>query len=245
MQLRRKKRKKLPRILAIFLVLLLLGAVGTAAFMICRVENITVEGISKFTQEQIIGMSGIQMNDSMFLLNDAAICSAMQKDPYIQSVNIEKQFPETVKVVVIERKPTAEILYLDSNYKMDAEGYMLEKMDTVADGSCPIISGMNVSSFQIGKEIKSEDPQQVEAYKTIITKLNSSTINSDISEINIANLENIYLISHENIKIRIGNLTDLDKKITWIKNVLPILVQQSKSGGTLDVTNPASASYIP
>ncbi len=245
MQSRKKKQSRMPRILFTFIILLVLGTVGTAAFLVCRVQAVAVEGISRFTQEQIISISGIQTDDSMFMLNEAAVCSAIQKDPYVKSAKIERQFPDTVKITIVERVPAALVQYVDSFLKMDRDGYILEKTDDAAGESCPVITGMNVTAFQIGQPIKSQDPKQVDVYTSILSKLDGSTTAGDIAEINVANLENVYLLTRGNIRIRIGSISDLDRKFVWIQNVLPILIQQGKSGGTLDVTNPESASYIP
>lgn len=231
--------------LLILMVMLILGVVGTAAYFLCRVKNIEVSGNARYSREQIIALSGLQMGDSIFTVKNAEVKALIMKEPYIKSAAIEEHFPDTISIAVTEKTAAAMILYLNSFVILDEEGYILEITNNVVQEFCPTVSGMNVSSFQVGEKIKSADSGQEEAYSLLIAKLKESKTIGIISEINLSNVRNIFMISRDSIKIRLGNLEEIDKKLQWVSNIMPILFDEGKKGGTLDVSNPAQGSYIP
>ena len=68
---------------------------------------------------------------------------------------------------------------------------------------------------------------------------------SQISEINLSNPENIYLITVEGITVRLGNASYMQAKIGAVRTDMAYLRQLGKTSGILDVTTPEDAKYMP
>jgi cell division protein FtsQ len=244
-QKKNRKRRSVKAFLIILMIFLILGVIGTSAYFICRVKTVEVHGNTRFSSEQIVAMSAIKQGDSIFTLKNAEIKSLLLKDPYIRTADIEVKLPDTVLLKISENTACAMILYMDSFIILDDEGIILEITSNVAKEFAPVVSGMNVTAFKVGQKIQSADDQQLICYQTLMKKLKEYMALGNMSEINLSSTGAIMLVSKDGLRIRIGAMIEIDKKLKWVSAVLPILIGQGKTSGVLDVSNPDHASYIP
>ena len=87
--------------------------------------------------------------------------------------------------------------------------------------------------------------KQMEAYQAIISELSLQMYSDQVTEINLANPENIYLITAEGITVRLGDSKYMQAKIGAIRTDMSYLRQLGKTSGILDVTTPEDAKYMP
>jgi len=68
---------------------------------------------------------------------------------------------------------------------------------------------------------------------------------SQVSEINLADPENLYLVTAEGVTVRLGDAKYMQAKIGAVRTDMAYLRQLGKKGGILDVTTPEDAKYMP
>ncbi|MEG0901849.1 MAG: hypothetical protein RSG96_06995, partial [Clostridia bacterium] len=68
---------------------------------------------------------------------------------------------------------------------------------------------------------------------------------SQVTEINISDPMNIYLITAEGITVRLGDSNYMQAKIGAVRTDMAYLRQLGKNSGLLDVTIPEDAKYLP
>ncbi len=221
----------------LFLILL-----GTEIFAI---HKITVLGNRNIEYNEIVKLSGIEIGENIFKLDVKRVEENLKSNPYIAVEKIERKFPDTVILHINERESRAVIEYMGVYIVMDSHGYILEVRNDLGGISYPIITGMRVTAFLVGQRIQSSDPYQVRILDELLSPLYTHEVNSMISEINIEDPGNIFCISREGILVKIGQASDMEKKILLMKEVLNQLNREGITKGVLDVTAGNSASYKP
>jgi len=131
---RRRNRKYrrgrfLPLLRALF-SLLVCVAVAVAMTIFFKIEEITVSGNARYTAEQVVEATGIQLGQNMFVLNKYEISDQMTRDlPYIDTVQIRRRLPSTLAVEITETQATVAVASGSSWWLMDADGKLLEKTE--------------------------------------------------------------------------------------------------------------------
>ena len=66
-------------------ILLIAGAVVAALTVFFKVQSITVSGNARYTSEEVVAASGIEIEDNLFLLNKYSAAQAIfEKLPYVE-----------------------------------------------------------------------------------------------------------------------------------------------------------------
>jgi len=85
-------------------------AVTVGATVFFRVEQVTVSGNQRYTQEEIIAASGIQLGDNLYSLNKVRIDQNIRTTlPYIGDLTINRALPSTIQITVTEWEAVAQV----------------------------------------------------------------------------------------------------------------------------------------
>lgn len=140
-----------------FILITAIAAMG----LFFKITDITVEGAEKYTAGQIIAVSGIEKDNSVFFLNSSAAEIAIKSAlPYVDTVKVIRHLPGTVTIQITESVSAAYIASGGSYYILDLNGRILEKSSYVPQGV--EIRGAIPEDPQAGKTIsfgKNETPR--------------------------------------------------------------------------------------
>jgi cell division protein FtsQ len=103
-----------------------------------------VRGISITTKENILKAAGIRDTSNLASLDLLRIRDKILENPFIKDVQLTRDPPKTLRVDVIERKPIAMLLNVQTrDWLLDEDGFVLpaSAMPTVHD--LPVITGVN------------------------------------------------------------------------------------------------------
>lgn len=108
---RRKRRKgRLGLLLKLMCASAVVVALTIGATVFFRVEEIIVAGNSRYTQEEIIAITGIQQGDNLYRINKTVISNELRQSlPYIEGVNIRRNLPNAIVITVNECDAAASI----------------------------------------------------------------------------------------------------------------------------------------
>ena len=124
----RRRRGRFSGLYKVLSVLLVVAAVVLACVVFFRVNDLEVTGNVRYTAEEIIEASGIEIGDNLVALSrsrvSAAICTKL---PYVENVNIKKVLPDGVVLKVSERVAAASVETAEGRWLISAQGKMLEK----------------------------------------------------------------------------------------------------------------------
>jgi len=108
---RRRNRGRFSFLFQLLCVLALLVALTVGVTVFFRVEGVQVSGNSRYTEEEIVAVTGIQIGDNLYGMNKYRIYEeVLEKLPYVKGINIRRQLPSTILVTVTEWDAFAQIL---------------------------------------------------------------------------------------------------------------------------------------
>ena len=227
---KKKKKSRMSKIVKFFMLLILI--IGTIIFAmvspIFNIEEINVEGNYKVTKNTVISLSDIKEGTNIFRYSKDRISEKIKTNQYINSVNIERQLPNTINIKVEERTVAYQIKVMESYIYVDSNGYILERSSV--DANVPIISGFNTTQDELLNNVRmsEKDLSNLNVIIKMIDNAKEFEIYSLITSINIEDDEYIMYLKDKKKYIYFGDGTDITNKMLFAKEILKM--EEGKSG---------------
>lgn len=142
------------------------GAIYAYESPLFRVAEVHVDGTQRVSSEAVVADAGL-MDKSMFTADLGQAQRAIASElPLVKTVKLERQWPDTVHVVIEERQPWGTWDQGGVQYTIDRDGVVLG-LGAAAAGS-PVIKSSEPGSRQQGDRV---DYQAVDAAAEIYAKL--------------------------------------------------------------------------
>jgi cell division septal protein FtsQ len=213
--------------------------------------NIEINGLEDFDRRIVLKQAGISQRSSYFSLNVGEVESALTLLPQIAQVEVIKKFPDSLSIVLQERKPAALSLALVNGRTMpvifDKEGVIFEIGDTggiAIPTYLPIISGMVFENVRLGMRL----PHFLTPLLHDLYQLGgkSPELLAVISEIYINkktfdNFDIIVYPAHSPVKIRMGAELK-EEQLSYILLLLDVLKEKDMNVREIDFRT-GTASY--
>ncbi|MDD6160270.1 MAG: FtsQ-type POTRA domain-containing protein [Oscillospiraceae bacterium] len=124
---RRRRRGRFGLLYRVFAVLAVLAAVIVACVVFFRVNEVLVNGNSRYTAQEIVDASGVKTGDNLLALSKGRVAGTIRaKLPYVESVSIAIKLPDCVVITVGERVAAASVESAEGRWLMSAHGRILE-----------------------------------------------------------------------------------------------------------------------
>ena len=225
-------QKRMRMLVAIALVALILGAVSGVVFRkVMVVKNIVVEGVDDETANTARALSGIRLGQSVFDIDERQIAINLREDGYIKLCSVEVQRPDTVILNLKKRVGVAAFEHLGFTYIVDSELSVLECVGALSDAGVMIVTGAPIQRTPVGMPLN-VDATRGDMLKTLLSAVESAGISGDISEINVANEQNLYCVMRGGLVFRLGDITNIESKLAWITPMQRQLLSEGRSSGT-------------
>jgi cell division septal protein FtsQ len=158
---------------------------------------------------------------------------------------MEKIFPGTLNITVIERKPFAFFTHLGVGYILAQDGIILEKTRELRDGSGLIlVNGLAVWGQQaLGTLPASTDLVQAEILVDLFEQLSVWGFEDQLNNIDITQSMNISMQTKDGFTINLGTAEQLHAKVGTVASVVNALRSRQMSGGIIEATLPGEATY--
>lgn len=144
---RRRNRGRLGPLVKVLCLLALVVALTAGATVFFRVEQVVVTGNSRYTQEEIVEVTGIQQGDNLYGWNKFAIAQRLRETlPYIGEVSIRRSLPNTVIITVVEWDAVARVEPPTAQELLELRGELEEELGDTAGGSGDASSGEDTSA---------------------------------------------------------------------------------------------------
>lgn len=137
---RRRNRGRFGGLYKLLSALIILAVLAVGCIIFFRVNVITVEGQSRYTAQEVVEASGLQLGDNLLLLNRGGTAQAiLKKLPYVDEVAIRRQLPDQVTIAVSECAPAGAIQGEGAWWLLDARGKVLERIAGTPAGVAKIV----------------------------------------------------------------------------------------------------------
>lgn len=222
-EIARKKRKIIFRIIK-WTTLLAIMIGGLIYFMLSpffNIKTITTSGNEKITKEELISLSGIELEQNTFKISNSKVVQAIKENAYVESVKISRKLPDGIEIQITERKPTYMIAFANAYIYLNNQGYLLEVSKTALE--VPVITGFLTEQEELhaGNRLCSEDLQRLNSVIQIMDSANNNELGKLVNKINMSDKQDFVLeLKSEKKNVHMGDTSNLSTKMLFIKSII-------------------------
>ena len=147
-----------------------------------RVNHVTVSGTQVLYPDAVTALANVPHRHSMFTLPLGAIAARVRQDPWVKSVRVVRRLPDTVELIVTERRPMAAVR---------GEKLMVLTADSVAISPPPQKWVWNLPLITPPRSVKFENGKRI-TDKTALLLLHQAIVARSVSEEVWANISEVY-----------------------------------------------------
>lgn len=221
---------------------LIFSAIMAGSVIFFRVNEITVSGNSRYTAEQIIAASGVEVGDNLFLINKPQTVRAITKSlPYVEKVSPVKALPDRLELHITESTAVA--------YWQDESGYWLvnsatKVVELTEDSSLieglPRIMGLTSVHPVLGTQLAAELEEQLrlDSLRELLAALDGREMAEQVTEfMDLSNSNVIYFGYGSDLTVAVPMSGNFDRLTYSLQGVLNTCAEQGVLvAGTLDLT---------
>lgn len=186
-------------ILVVVLIAVLFFLINSSLF---NISSITVVGAQRFSQQDIIGLSGLDYNQNIVQMDEEEVKKSIESDPYLIVKDIKRVFPTMVEIYVTERTPFAQIATVNGYYVIDENAVAL-CLNQAQDGTLVSIEGMSIAEPIFGSKIVSESDEKTQAAQETLELVKKYDTEQKIKNINVSFPDKVTII-YDGVKVILG-----------------------------------------
>ncbi len=223
-----------PRLWRRLLVLLLVAgliASGLALYFtpVFRVHEVQVTGAQTLDAYSLAKLADLE-GASMFTVPLDEAQDRLAALPMVKSVNAERRWPHTVRLVIEERQPWSYWYTQDDEYVVDADGVVLEGAMPAPDA--PVIYHQDGSTrFQPGDVV---DADAVHLAKRLLDSW-PATLDMGLVRLEYDSREGLSLMTDAGYRVIVGDSQGLEYKLAVWQALEQRLGRQQMQGQVLDL----------
>lgn len=247
MERKRAAARRMRQMIAFILLLVVIALICVLTqSQMFKLSEIKVTGSSTKSHSEIAGLSGLRLGMNILSVDKKEIQRNFSMDSSVELLDVHIEMPDTVIIEIRERVVHAAVNCAGVILLIDSDGYVLQRLSSMPQNErYPLVSGMDVRVSAHAKIIESGTDGQLTAMKRVLTELYDTHTQTMISELNIADPDNIYLISQSGIQILLGDDERLDEKLAWTQAVIDSLTTEGVMSGVVDVSSGSNAVFSP
>lgn len=241
-----RSRKRRGFFGSIFSFLLICTAVFAAITIFFKVDEIIIEGDSRYSQEEIIAALGVEIGDHMMLIDQSSIVNNVRSElNYIGEVTVGRNFPDRLIIKVSDSVAAAYIEYAGDCWLIDENCRLLEKLDSGSVGTVAKVTGLSAEEPSEGEILiaKEDENNKVSYLSDILTYASSQGIMDGIVDIDMSNVTNAKLNYRDSYSVKLGVQSEVEYKLQMLTGVIEKLSGNER--GVIDLSDPTKISFRP
>ncbi|MBQ2061166.1 MAG: FtsQ-type POTRA domain-containing protein [Oscillospiraceae bacterium] len=243
---RRKRRNNRGRFAVLYRLLtfvVICGAIVAALALFFKVEHIEVEGSTRYTQEDVVAASGLNVGDNMYLMDKYEVANRIRAAlNYVETVRITRSLPSTLHIAITECRFTVAVEQDGALWLVSGNGKIV---DTVKPGteSHAMVTGLDLLDPQIGQNIQSENENVCAELMELLGLLREKNMLGDVQAIHLEDASQITMRYLDRFTVHIPWNADMDYKLNYLLAVVERLEDNEK--GTINMMQDHKVNFIP
>lgn len=213
-----------------------------------RVRSITVSGSASISDAEIIRLSGISMGMNTIMIDESLAEERLHNaQPSLRDVLVDVKW-NSVTIHVREREPAAALKNRGVLVVTDNKGWVLEESQNTDDSAYSdliLVSGLDVRHYVMGEQLLLRNDSQLPVFSEILIELKAMGGLSLIKELDLSNMDSIYLDNGEGLLIRLGSSTQIHQKLRAMLITREKILEMGYKEGTIDVSDPIKPTFTP
>lgn len=213
---RKERRARLTKTIAVLLSLVC-GVLALTAFF--RVEQLEIVGLTRYDTQDVLNTFGIKQGDNLFFCDSLrGQKRLLAQYPYFESVSVERDLPSRIVVTVKEAQPIAAVNSTQGGwFVLDKDCRVLERTDQEGAKDAAEVLGLRTPGAEPGQTLPAEDPDVLEALKTLANGLDKVGLGGKATLYNLQDLDSIWFLYEERFAVCVGNTKNLDHKLAILQ----------------------------
>ncbi len=228
-----KKRKAGMMVtFGVFILTLVLLLGGYIYYEGAIVENIVIEGKSRYSATEIIEASSVETGDNLFGVRENTVREKLTKGlPYVKDVSVKYKLPDTVVITVNSTKDKVLIVNKNKYLRLDEDGKVLSVSKTKMKDGMFRVNGLTYKKVEPG-DIYEPDEKDKERYETVkqIISVAETAAGLTSGVIDVTNLEDITIVYDSRIKIYLGTIDDIESKLSLAMRTIKEAAPDKQTG---------------
>ena len=214
----KRRKKKIKNTVLILIILLCLTVLFAFKSEFFSIKEIDLKGNFITNKEVLLEELENLKGTNIITLNIEEISNILKKNPYIESVKVEKELPNKININISERKAGFYFKENDKIYVINNEFIVLEEKDSLDNLNLIEIKNISGNNIEVGKKII-DDERKSKILKNIndILAKNKSEINFD--SLDLTDLLDIKFY-HKDVEVRVGSDEEMQDKLNKAINIL-------------------------
>jgi len=152
-----------------------------ATVTLFSLKSIEVSSTKHLTREEILALASVEPGKDLLHMNLKSMGEHILQNPWVETVRINRYFPDTVSIVITEREPVA-IVNMGFIYYLDNKGNVFKVLNQGDKLDFPVITGF--SEEELGSDPKrTKEALEATCLLLKILREKGALILADVSEI--------------------------------------------------------------
>lgn len=227
-RLRRIRGRRILGALAVFA--LVFGALALYLSPLLRVQQVEVAGTATLDPAEVSRLASLQ-GQSMLRLDAEGAVGRIGFLPMVASVEIERSWPQTVRIHVKEREPWGYWQVGEDRYVIDAEGVVLQAEARAPDGAPAIIDLSNPVRLFPGDRV---DYDSVALARALMTRV-PAEMALYIARVEYSPASGLTVTTDAGYRVVLGDSQNLEYKLAVWRKIEEELGRDAMAGHVLDL----------
>jgi cell division protein FtsQ len=111
------------------------------AISVFPLKQLTFIGNRHLTDDELKAFAGVHLNESLLMVSNKEVSQHLLKSPWVRSVSVRKEFPDTLSMTIKETEPFALLNMNEHLFLIDENGKLLEELKGDSVSFLPVIAG--------------------------------------------------------------------------------------------------------
>lgn len=230
---RKKRRRFFVGLASFLLVVALIWAMFWSPLL--RVRELKLQGAERTTLAEVEEATKLlEDQQNLLLLSTGAVESDIETLPWVESVEVDRTLPGTVKVRVVEREPALVLSLGAARWTIDAAGNVLATGE--AEAGLPVLAGLQVDELEPGLQLRTEEARgALRAFRRL-----PNIVRRQVAAVFAPTIERISFSLTSGTVIRFGAAEGIDAKNEVLRALFEDLGSDGGGAAYIDVRVPTS-----
>jgi len=197
-------------------VLLCWGAVSVYNAPVFTIRSVSVTGNHHLSKADALRLAAVPADSTLVKVQRSSIRRRLMTSPWVRDVSVDRDFPHTLRIRVVERKPSVIVDQGGANlWIVSADGYWLGKRSAEETGLVQV-TGLPKLPVRTGRKLSSREVLNAVG---IVEKL-SAELRAQVVSIAAPSVDKTALRTDKDVEIFIGQATEMAKKDRVAREIL-------------------------
>jgi cell division protein FtsQ len=215
-QARRRRTRTRVAIVVVAVAAVVLGCVLLMRSSVFTVTTVEVQGVDRLSEEEVLALAAVPDDATLLRFPAGDVADRLLANPWIEDVSVNRDFPDTMVITVVERTPSAQLDLGEQYWVVDSEGYVLEEKSLEETSTLVVVRDVQDAQPVIGERVEEEELLNALA---VLSGL-SDELRDQVRTVSAVSVDETALITEDGIEILFGEATEVERKDVVTREIL-------------------------